>query len=201
MASWNSVFGLGSIGSGSPRADGFGRPGSLRAERSGGSEAFGPEPIGPGSAETERTADREAFRWNGSTGPRFRVAGPADRKTGRWNGPRAGKPSGETVWRGAGPSGHAIQRAGTHGDGTVYRIELLSSRRFDGMGVFGSPDQRAERLKTIGSGGVRRALRSTLQGPRVQAPGVSIFLFKFQVLGGARPSGWGTSPDLVSRTT
>ena len=148
MASWNSVFGSGAMGSGSPRVDGSGRPRSLRAEWSGGSEAFGPEPIGPGSVETEGLAGREAFRWNGSRGPRLRAVGSAGRNADRWTGPRAGKPSGETVRRGARPSGHAFQRTGTRGDGTVHRIELLSSRRFDGMGVFGSPDQRTERLKT-----------------------------------------------------
>ncbi len=79
MASWNSVFGSGSMGSGSPRADGFGRPRSLRAERFGGRVAFGPRPIGPGSLEMEGAAGREAFRWNGSRGPRLRAVGPAGR--------------------------------------------------------------------------------------------------------------------------
>ncbi len=60
---------------------------------------------------------------------------------------RAGKPSGETAWRSGGLR-VPLHRAGTRGDGTVRRIELLSSCRFDGMGIFGSPDQRTERLKT-----------------------------------------------------
>ncbi len=92
MASWNSVFGSGSMGSGSPRADGSGRPRSLRAERSGGSEAFGPEPIGPGSVETEGSAGREAFRWNGSRGPRLRAVGPAGRDADRRKGHGPGSP-------------------------------------------------------------------------------------------------------------
>ncbi len=99
MASWNSVFGSGSIGSGSPRVDGFGRPGSLRVERFGGSEAFGPSPIGPGSEKTERPAGREAIRWIGPRGKALSGGGPSGSGHGKTEGPRAGKPSGGTVWR------------------------------------------------------------------------------------------------------
>ncbi len=144
---WSLVFGSIFIGSGSPRAEGFGRPGSLRVERFGGSVAFGPRLIGPGSVEMDGSAGRETFRWNGSGGPRLRADGPTDRKAGRRKGQRAGKPSGETVWRSGGLR-VSLHRTGTREDGTVHRVELLSSRRFDGMGVFGSPDQRTERLKT-----------------------------------------------------
>ena len=169
MASWNSVFGSGSIGSGSPRVDGFGRPGSLRVERFGGSEAFGPSPIGPGSEKTERPAGREAIRWIGPRGKALSGGGPSGSGHGKTEGPRAGKPSGGTVWR-SGAFGSradepgsaeteratgrealgwnglaerglrvARQRAGKREDGTVHRIELLSSRPFGGMGIFGSP--------------------------------------------------------------
>ncbi len=113
---------------------------------------------GPGSLSVER--------FEGSPPSGGRPSGSGCRLTER---PRAGKPSGETVRRGARPSGYAFQRAGTRGDGTVHRVELLSSRRFDGMGVFGSPDQRTERLKTDRSR--RRQEGSSEHAARTPRPG------------------------------
>ena len=119
---------------------------------------------------------REAFWWNGSRGHRPWVGGPAGRNTKSWNGLRAAKSLGEVVrWRCAlrvvlvtelghvgaeRPNGsNCFRAAGSTG-------WWSSGHRINGWNAW----------KRIGSGGVRRALRSAQQGLRVQAPGVSIIL-------------------------
>lgn len=175
MQPWNSVFGSASTGPRSLRADGSGRSGSLRAERSG-----GPGPSG--------AAHRTGKRGGGADGGPGRLS--AERRVGKppsgggHNGPecgkterpRAGKPSGGPAPRVGGPRAIALVGPGSaKTERSTDRVAFELPVRWDGDPRIAVSKDRSARER-FGPGGVRRALRSTLQGPRVQAPGASTYL-------------------------
>ena len=161
------------------------------------------EPIGPGSCgdgKDGRTGKPFAMeRFDGSPlsglNGRQRIGKLVD---GMVHG--IGKPSGETVWRGAGPSGHAIQRAGTHGDGNGLpdRVAFEPPVRWDG-GLrrrrinAGTPENDRFKRRHEGSIGAR----SKDPASRHLASPFFYLISSFGVPGRLD----GASRDLVSRTT
>ena len=122
------------------------------------------------------------------------VGGPGSLLVKRSAGspPSGGRPSGSRrgkMERSIGPGSPRVKRfGGAHdlrvtlsnepGRAETERSTGSSCFRAAGSTGWGSSGHRnngRNAWKRIGPGGVRRALRSTLQGPRVQAPGVSTY--------------------------